>query len=172
MTDDKGFAAVLLCNPKSPYNVGGVLRACHIFGVSDLCWSGERVKDSQDLARFTGTYAKSKWRLPREERMKEYQSVAWSRLAESPPPLSILPNIAKGVVPVAVEVKESAESLTTFDHPENALYVFGPEDGSIPKAIQAECHRFVTIPSSNRTPLNLAVAVNIVLYDRFTKGSE
>jgi hypothetical protein len=34
-----------------------------------------------------------------------------------------------GVTPVAVELRPDAESLVTFEHPEEALYVFGPEDG-------------------------------------------
>ena len=33
-------------------------------------------------------------------------------------------------VPVAVELRRNAESLIEFDDPDNALYVFGPEDGA------------------------------------------
>jgi tRNA C32,U32 (ribose-2'-O)-methylase TrmJ len=52
-------------------------------------------------------------------------------------------------------------------HPENAVYVFGPEDGSIPPVFRRHCHRFVSIPSKHC--LNLAAAVYIVLYDRNQK---
>lgn len=68
------------------------------------------------------------------------------------------------VTPVAVELRPEAESLVTFEHPEDALYVFGPEDGSLPKPIRRLCHRFVVIPTHHC--LNLAAAVNVVLYDR------
>jgi tRNA(Leu) C34 or U34 (ribose-2'-O)-methylase TrmL len=54
-----------------------------------------------------------------------------------------------------------------FEHPENALYVFGPEDGSLPKTVRLLCHRFVVIPTHHC--LNLAAAVNVVLYDRRLK---
>jgi tRNA(Leu) C34 or U34 (ribose-2'-O)-methylase TrmL len=71
------------------------------------------------------------------------------------------------VTPVAVELRPQAESLTEFVHPEDALYVFGPEDASIPKAVLTRCHRFVVIPTHHC--LNLAAAVNVVLYDRRLK---
>ena len=71
------------------------------------------------------------------------------------------------VTPVAVELRPDAESLVTFEHPENALYVFGPEDGGVPKPIRLLCHRFVVIPTHHC--LNLAAAVNVVLYDRRLK---
>jgi hypothetical protein len=68
---------------------------------------------------------------------------------------------------VAVEITPNAENLTEFEHPENPLYVFGPEDGSIPKIAMAHCHRFVTIPTKHC--VNLAAAVYLMLYDRQLK---
>jgi tRNA(Leu) C34 or U34 (ribose-2'-O)-methylase TrmL len=65
---------------------------------------------------------------------------------------------------VGVEVVRQAEILTEFVHPEAALYVFGPEDGSLRKAERMKCHRFVIIPSDHC--LNLAVAVGVVLCHR------
>jgi tRNA(Leu) C34 or U34 (ribose-2'-O)-methylase TrmL len=74
-----------------------------------------------------------------------------------------------GYTPVAVEVRDEAEPLDTFLHPDDAVYVFGPEDGSLRRGILTSCHRFLRIPTAVRTPLNLAAAVNIVLYDRHVK---
>jgi tRNA(Leu) C34 or U34 (ribose-2'-O)-methylase TrmL len=48
--------------------------------------------------------------------------------------------------------------------------VFGPEDGHVPKGVRGACHRFVTIPSDGC--LNLAAAVNVVLYDRMAKARQ
>jgi tRNA(Leu) C34 or U34 (ribose-2'-O)-methylase TrmL len=73
----------------------------------------------------------------------------------------------EGFTPVAVELKEGAEYLPDFVHPEKAVYVFGPEDGGIRRVDYLQCHRFVRIPS--RHCLNLAAAVNLVLYDRLVK---
>ena len=70
-------------------------------------------------------------------------------------------------VPVAVELRRNAESLIDFVHPEHALYVFGPEDGSLGRATLAQCHRFLVIPT--RHCANLSAAVYTVLYDRHAK---
>src|SRR5206468_11275188 len=72
-----------------------------------------------------------------------------------------------GTVPVAVEVRANSEPLHSFEHPASALYVFGPEDGSIPAALLPRCHRFLVIPT--RHCLNLATAVATVLWDRAYK---
>lgn len=70
-------------------------------------------------------------------------------------------------VPVAVEVRPNSEVLPDFEHPENAVYVFGPEDGTLGSKTLQHCHRFLTIPSHHC--LNLAAAVYVVLYDRVAK---
>jgi len=156
--------AVLLVNPKTPYNVGSAIRACSIFGVPWLRWTGDRVSTTEGRQK-AGSWAKgNKPRLPREERLKDYLGVDWR---EDEHALDTF--IESGLTPVAVEIRDAAESLNEFIHPERAVYIFGPEDGSIPKGVLTICHRFVRIPSANRTPLNLAAAVNVVLYDRFVK---
>jgi tRNA(Leu) C34 or U34 (ribose-2'-O)-methylase TrmL len=140
--------AVILINPKYPHNVAGAIRACSCFGVSDLVWTGKRV----DPAQYS--------RLPREERMKGYSDVHWQM---SEKPVDLFPSYT----PVCVELLENAESLTTFEHPENAVYIFGPEDGHVPQSIRCLCHRFIVIPSNHC--LNLTAAMNVVLYDRRAK---
>lgn len=144
------IAAVLLMDPKYPRNVGAAVRSCAAYGVRDLRYTGERLDRS--LSELT--------RLPREERMRGYRSVRWKR---SQRPFDEFPALA----PVAVEVRPNSEMLPEFEHPENALYVFGPEDGSIDAAALRHCHRFVAIPTLHC--LNLGVAVATVLYDRQAK---
>lgn len=160
------MTAVLLINPKTPYNVGAVIRACAIFDVPWLRWTGERV-GTAEARRKAGSWAKgkNKPRLPREERLKDYVGVDW-REDEG----ALGQFVSEGLTPVAVEVRDQSEWLPDFVHPEQAVYVFGPEDGSIPKPVLHVCHRFLRIPSQNRTPLNLAAAVNVVLYDRYVKN--
>src|SRR5262245_32145350 len=143
-------AAVALLDPKYPHNVGQVLRACAAYGVRRLMFTGERMKRSLAVLR----------RLPREERLRGYQSVSLDHCER---PFDEFPDFT----PVAVEVRKNSEPLPTFEHPERALYVFGPEDGGIGSAALAQCHRFVAIPSAHC--LNLSMAVGIVLYDRQAK---
>lgn len=143
--------AVALINPKYAHNVGAAMRACSCYGVEQLWFTGDRVSME----------SKKGARLPREERMKGYASV---ELRQFDYFFDCFPS---GVTPVAVEVRETSEQLPTFEHPENPLYVFGPEDGSIPSSVLRHCHRFVFIPMAHCS--NLAAAVYTVLYDRKAK---
>jgi len=99
--------------------------------------------------------------LPREERMKGYKDVELRQFDY------IFDEFEGIATPVAIELRQNAELLPQFEHPENALYVFGPEDGSIPQTYLRHCHRFVVIPT--HYCVNLAAAVYLVLYDRLIK---
>lgn len=143
--------AIALENPKYGHNVGAAIRAASCFGIEQVFWTGDRVR--MDL--------ESKKRLPREERMKGYGEVEAYEFD------MFFDAFPKGTVPVAIELTPGAEMLPSFDHPENALYVFGPEDGSIKSVTLRHCHRFVAIPTHHC--LNLATAVSVVLYDRRMK---
>jgi tRNA(Leu) C34 or U34 (ribose-2'-O)-methylase TrmL len=143
--------AVALVSPRFPHNVGAAMRAASCFGVKQVWFSGERVRLAMD----------QKKRLPREERMKGFKDVELRHYDE------FLDQFDDTVVPVAVELRPGSESLSTFEHPKNALYVFGPEDGNVPAPILARCHRFVAIPT--RHCVNLSAAVYIMLYDRLIK---
>jgi tRNA(Leu) C34 or U34 (ribose-2'-O)-methylase TrmL len=140
--------AVVLCNPKYPRNVGAVVRAASAYGVSQVIYTGDRIVLEEGE------------RLPREERMRGYGKV---ELFQFDYPFDIF----QDATPVAIEVRQGCEQLPWFEHPENAVYVFGPEDGSIPEVILRHCHRFVAIPT--RHCLNLSMAVGTVLYDRQSK---
>ena len=143
--------AVVLIDPKYAHNVGMVVRLASCYGLSQVWFTGERV--SLDIA-----YRR---RLPREERMKGYADV---EIINYDYPFEQFAD----AVPVAVEVRKKSEPLHDFEHPPNAVYVFGPEDGSVAKPHISHCHRFVVIPTKHC--LNLATAVATVLCDRHYKG--
>jgi len=138
--------AVVLIDPKYAHNVGAAIRACSCFDIKSLVWTGARVNP----AKYE--------RLPREERMKGYQHVEFRNHDK---PLELFP---RDCVPVSVEVFDNSQPLTTFEHPDNAVYVFGPEDGFVPQVVRKLCHRFVHIPA--HFCLNLSAAVNVVLAHR------
>ncbi|MGL5109383.1 MAG: TrmH family RNA methyltransferase, partial [Vibrio ordalii] len=69
---------------------------------------------------------------------------------------------------VCVELAEGATPLPEFIHPEKALYVFGPEDGSIPQEIVNQASEVVYVPTVGC--MNLAASVNVLLYDRLAKS--
>ncbi|MBV9864142.1 MAG: hypothetical protein JO316_02210 [Abitibacteriaceae bacterium] len=143
--------AIGLINPKFPHNVGAAVRAASCYGASHLFYTGDRIDEA--LVELK--------RLPREERMKGYRDVKWQRQEK------FLELFDADIVPVAVELRPQAETLFDFVHPPRAVYIFGPEDGSLEPGILASCHRFIVIPTAHC--LNLAAAVNVVLYDRTLK---
>lgn len=142
--------SIILINPKFPHNVGAAVRAASCFGIQQVWYTGDRVAMELEKSK----------RLPREERMKGYKDV---ELRQFDYPFDAF----EGATPVAVELRPNSELLPQFVHPENAIYVFGPEDGSIPQVHLRHCHRFVVIPTHHC--VNLSAAVYMVLYDRLVK---
>lgn len=143
--------AIALCNPKYPHNVGAAKRACSCFGIKQLWYSGDRVPIEGNAG----------YRLPREERMRGYADVELRNFDY------FFEQFDRGVTPVAVELRQNSELLPQFVHPEKALYVFGPEDGSIDQVMLRHCHRFVVIPTAHC--VNLSAAIYLILYDRMMK---
>lgn len=145
--------SIVLVNPKFPHNVGAAIRAASCFAVPNVYITGNRIPLESP--------SKKGYRLSREERLKEYKDVKINRR-------DFCLREMKGITPVAIELVPNAQSLTTFEHPENAVYVFGPEDGSLDRGVLSQCHYFVTIPSRHCT--NLSAAIYICLYDRLLKS--
>lgn len=141
------MSSVVLINPKYTHNLAAAIRACSCFGIKELRYTGTRMEIND------------KERLPREERMKGYSEVIWKH--------SMFPLKEFEGTPVCVELLEDSEPLWNFQHPEDAIYIFGPEDGSVPPVYRRHCHRFVHIPAYHC--LNLAAAMNVLLADRFRK---
>lgn len=143
--------AIVLENPKYPRNVGYVLRSSYNFGVQQLLITGNRVP--------LGT---SKYeRLPREERFKEYLKV---RMERDDKPFDRFP---RGTSIIGVELVHGSMPITHFEHPDQAVYVFGPEDGDISQVFRRHIHQFVYVPTLSC--LNLAVITGVVLADRLQK---
>jgi tRNA(Leu) C34 or U34 (ribose-2'-O)-methylase TrmL len=144
---------IILINPKFPHNVGATIRAASCFGVKQVWYTGDRVAIELEKTK----------RLPREERMKGYKDV---ELRQFDYPFDEF----EDAVPVAVELRQSSELLPQFEHPEKAVYVFGPEDGGLTQVHLRLCHRFVVIPTHHC--VNLSAAVYLLLYDRMLKRQQ
>lgn len=142
-----------LCNPKSPENVGSVMRAAGNYRV--------------DSVFYTGT------RYPLAVRLNP-NIPQMSRSVSRNIPLSgvncLLDVVAEDMQIVCVEFAMNATPLPEFQHPANAFYVFGPEDGTLSQEVIDSADAVVYVPTEGC--MNLAATVNVLLYDRLLKSYE
>jgi len=138
-----------LIRPKSPANVGAVMRAAGCFQASAVFYTGDRYDRAE---RFNTDTRKKNLNIP-------LTGVA-----------CLLDSVPGNAKIVCVELVEGAVSLPEFQHPDQAFYIFGPEDGTISQEIVDRADAVVYIPTSGC--LNLAATVNVVLYDRIAKSPQ
>lgn len=136
-------------NPKDAGNVGSVLRALGCYQADGIFYTGSRydraVKHSTDTRN-----------VAEKAQMFHMESL-----------LLVKEQLSDDTRLICVELVVGATPLPEFEHPEHALYVFGPEDGSIPQDIVSAADEVVYIPTVGC--MNLAATVNVVLYDRLAK---
>ena len=139
----RGYAAIALHNPKTPANVGGVLRAAGCYGASLVVYSGRRYSTAPT------------------DTQKAHRHIPLVGVED------VIGAIPFDCVPVAVDLLENAIDIRRYKHPERAYYIFGPEDGTLGAAITDRCRDKIYVPT--RFCMNLAACVNVVLYDRLAK---
>lgn len=143
---NRGFASVALVNPKTPANIGAVMRAAGCYGASLVVLGGCRPKRLANIATDTSQI----WRhLPHIMVADVFDAIPYS------------------CVPVAVDMIECATALPVYTHPERAFYIFGAEDATLGKAVVERCRDRIFVPTNGC--MNLAASVNVVLYDRLAK---
>ena len=143
---ERGFAAIGLSQPKNVENVGSVLRAAACYRAALVAITGRRYHGAKT---DTGSF----WR--------HIPTLHGDDLHDL---------IPLDCVPVAVDLIDGARDLRTYVHPERAFYVFGPEDGTLGKAVTSWCRDTIYVPTNGC--MNLAATVNVVLYDRMMKRSK
>ena len=140
-------ASIGLINPKSPSNVGAVIRAVGCFQADSVFYTGERFARASQFNTDTKNM---------------HRAIPVTGVT------SLLEHVAEGARVVCIELVEGAIALPGYRHPDNAFYIFGPEDGTIGQDILDQADDVVYIPTVGC--LNLAASVNVVLYDRAAKS--
>lgn len=145
---ERGFFGVGVQYASKAGNIGAIYRTAHAFGASFIFSIGAN-----------------------------YKSVSYSDTSSSTShiPYYKFNNFSKELLPVgtkivAVELTQDAISLPNFYHPLNAVYILGPEKGSITNDILDISDYKIKIPTS--FCVNVSIAAAITLYDRkLSKGS-
>lgn len=135
-----------LTDPKSPSNVGSVVRAAGCYQADKILYTGVRYARAAKFQTDTKNLR---------------QKIALEHVD------SLLDNIADDVDIVCVDLIEGATPLPDYQHPKKALYIFGPEDGTISQQVINKANAVVYVPTIGC--MNLAASVNVVLYDRLSK---
>jgi len=136
-----------LTNPKSPSNVGAVMRAAGCYQVDSVFYTGRRYARA---AKFhTDTHNAG-------------QNIPLTGVE------CLLNDIPEEMKIVCLELVEGATPLPEFQHPDNAFYILGPEDGTINQKVIDKADAVVYVPTIGS--MNLAASVNVLLYDRLAKS--
>jgi tRNA(Leu) C34 or U34 (ribose-2'-O)-methylase TrmL len=142
----RGYSCIGLINPKTPANVGSVMRAAGCYGATSVFYTGRRYSKAKQFVTDP------------QKRYRHIPLIGVEDLHE------IIPF---DCVPVAVDLIDGAKPLHEYKHPVRAFYIFGPEDGTIGKNIVSWCRDVIYIPTNGC--MNLAATVNVVLYDRMSR---
>lgn len=142
----RGYFGIGIERSKTPVNVGTLWRSAYSLGASFIFTIGRRYPNqASDTTQA--------WRhVP----LLEYVDVEDFRS-----------HIPYDCQTIGVELTENAVDLETFAHPQRAVYLLGPEDGSLSTEALELCQSVVRFQSSYC--LNVAVAGSVVMYDRQTK---
>jgi len=146
MPDSRGYCGIGVLNLKTKTNYGTLFRSAYAFNTDFLFLIGRRFKkQSSDTTRS-------------ERHLPLYEYFTFDEFYK---------NIPYGCRLISVEIYGKAKPIREFSHPERAVYLLGPEDGSLSEKVIEKSFEVIEIPT--KYCLNVAVAGSIVLFDRTNK---
>lgn len=122
------------------------MRAAGCFNATEVVYTGNRFDRARGFSTDTQNIT---------------ESIPLTRVDE------LLQGAPESLKIICVELVEGATSLIEFEHPDQAYYIFGPEDATISQSVIDMADDVIYIPTQGC--LNLAASVNVVLYDRVAK---
>ena len=195
----KDVIVVAVLNPKTPANMGSVLRAMGCYGGSLVLYSGDRLDKAAKFATDTMT-ARAEVRQLHVDHWDSFLGNAKQKLfAAAGAALHVTAvELVDGAIPLPLyqhRPRLSGNDWTQSDggleHVDDgseqskaviSLYLFGPEDGTIPQDLltatfttvvhkQVQSNKIIDdvvfVPTVGS--MNLAACVNVLLYDRCAK---
>jgi tRNA(Leu) C34 or U34 (ribose-2'-O)-methylase TrmL len=144
----RGYFAIGMYKPKRNVNLGTLWRHAHAFGAAYIFTIGARyTPQASDTSKA--------WRHVPYFPYSDWHAFLASRPFDCPL--------------IGIEYLEDARVLPMYTHPERAIYILGPEDGTLGETVLSCCQSVVRIPSYHC--LNVAGAGTAVMYDRCSKRS-
>ena len=140
----RGYFGIGVEGISKPMNVGSLLRSAHSFGASFF---------------FTVSPAVDIRAMQASDTSGAFGHIPFYNF-ETPADVLLPANTSL----VAVELLPDAVDLPSFRHPRRAVYVLGPELGSVSDALLARCDYTIKIPM--KFCVNVGVAGALVMYDR------
>ena len=155
---NKAHITIALTNPKSPTNVGAVMRAAGCYKADQVIYNGRRYALA---AKYNKNILKTDT-FNMQDKIPLLQVESFISIKDS---LESIPSSAKII---CVDLVEGATPLPHFIHPLEAVYIFGPEDSSVKQDVIDIADDVVYVPTVGC--MNLAATVNVLLYDRLAKS--
>jgi 23S rRNA (uridine2479-2'-O)-methyltransferase len=147
------WLAIVVDRPKSPGNLGTIIRTAVAFDAAFLVITGHAADpfDPACVRASVGTL----FDLPLVRLPSQAPLLAWVEHRRARGPLALIGTGQEGSVPIdAVDLRN------------NALIVLGNESEGLSQAYRAGCDHFVRLPTSPRqSSLNVSAAAAIMLYE-------
>jgi len=145
----RGYYGIGVLNGKIAVNIGTLWRSAYIFNADFIFTIGRRYKKQAS------------------DTLKSYRHVPLWNFKDFD---DFRGHIPYDCIPILIELSDKSKSLSTFKHPERAVYILGAEDNGIPEKY-FKGHSVIQIDTQKGYfCLNVAVAGSIVMYDRYIKS--
>ena len=144
----RGYYGIAFYRPKTPENAGAILRSGFLYGASFFAAIGIR------FGRYSTNTVKAERHIP----FYEYEDLD-----------QFLDSIPVGCELIGVEMDADSKPLSTFEHPQRAIYLVGSEDHGLPSYVIEACDDIIQIECPHKTSMNVSHAVTLTLYDRYIK---
>lgn len=139
----RGYFEIGVYHTKCEANIGTLWRSAYQLGAAGIFTIGKRYKNQP-----SDTY-KTPYHIP----LRHYEN--WDQFQA---------NIPLGTQLIGIEMGH--RPLSTFVHPERAIYLLGAEDHGLPQNILFGCQAVVSLEAVRQLSYNVAVTGSIVMYHR------
>ena len=139
----RGFFEIGVYHIKSEINIGTLWRSAYQLGASGIFTIGKRYKKQ----------ASDTYKATRHIPLRHYLDID-----------EMLSNRPTGARLIGVEM--GGQVLSTFNHPQQAIYLLGAEDHGLPDRIIEQCNSIVSLEAINTLSYNVAIAGSLIMYDR------